>query len=310
MEMHEVKYFLAVADLLNFTRAAEHCNVAQPSLTRAIKKLENELGGPLFHRERQNTHLTELGRMMLPHLRSTYEAAQSARELARSVRSGETTPLRVGIGNAVAFSSLASLFADLRQSINGLELTVRQGPEPEICERLLAGEHDIAFIGEQSAMPDRVRAWQLYRERGLIALPIDHRLADRPMITPEEIENEAFISLAGIADRDRLVQAFGDHAPRVQHSSHSHAELLALVEQGFGLGVMPSHAPTPAGVTCRPLEDGRLEKAIVVAIVAGRPFNRATDICIRLTRARSWLLDGPAALETTRESAPIPERPR
>lgn len=288
MEMHEVKYFLAVADLLNFTRAAEHCNVAQPSLTRAIKKLETELGGPLFHRERQNTHLTELGRMMLPHLRNTYEAAQSARELARSIRSGETMPMRVGIGNAVPLSELSGLFADLRQTITGLELTIRQSPEPEIIERLLAGELDIAFIGEQSTMSDRVRAWQLYRDRGLIAMPIDHRLANGSTIAVEEIGQESFIALAGIADRQDLREAFGEHAPPVQHSSHSHSELLMMVEQGFGLGIVPARARTPENVTCRPLEDERLEKAVMVVIVAGRPFNRATDTCIRLTRARAW----------------------
>ena len=66
MEMQQVRYFLAVAEELNFTKAAEKCNVAQPSLTRAVKLLEGELGGPLFHRERANTHLSELGRMVQP----------------------------------------------------------------------------------------------------------------------------------------------------------------------------------------------------------------------------------------------------
>ena len=84
--MHQIRYFLAVARTLNFTRAAEECNVAQPSLTRAIQKLEDELGGLLLHRERQHTHLTELGRLMLPHLERTFAAAQAAKSLARGIR--------------------------------------------------------------------------------------------------------------------------------------------------------------------------------------------------------------------------------
>jgi DNA-binding MarR family transcriptional regulator len=68
MELHQIRYFLAVAETLNFNRAAERCNVSQPTLTRAIKKLEEELGGPLFRRERKLTHLTDLGRLMRPHL--------------------------------------------------------------------------------------------------------------------------------------------------------------------------------------------------------------------------------------------------
>ena len=66
MEMHQVRYFLAVAQLFNFTRAAEECNVTQPSLTRAIKQLEDELGGDLFRRERPKAQLTELGQRMYP----------------------------------------------------------------------------------------------------------------------------------------------------------------------------------------------------------------------------------------------------
>jgi hypothetical protein len=66
VEMHQIRYFLALCKEFNFTKAAERCNVAQPSLTRAIKLLEEEFGGPLVHRERVNTHLTELGRMVRP----------------------------------------------------------------------------------------------------------------------------------------------------------------------------------------------------------------------------------------------------
>ena len=78
MEMQQVRYFLALSNTLNFTRAAEECNVTQPALTRAIKTLEEELGGELLRRERQHSHLTELGRRMLPLLQQCYDAATSA----------------------------------------------------------------------------------------------------------------------------------------------------------------------------------------------------------------------------------------
>ena len=75
MEMHQVRYFLAVTEELNFSRAAEKCNVSQPALSRAILQLEGELGGPLFHRERHLTRLTELNEMVRPHLETLCEAA-------------------------------------------------------------------------------------------------------------------------------------------------------------------------------------------------------------------------------------------
>ena len=96
MEMQQVRYFVALADTLNFTRAAEKCNVSQPALTRAIQQLEHELGGPLFHRERGNTHLSELGRMMFPYLQTVEEQARAAREQARAVKKLERATLTIG----------------------------------------------------------------------------------------------------------------------------------------------------------------------------------------------------------------------
>src|SRR5215467_6576555 len=86
MEMQQVRYFLALSRSLNFTRAAEACNVSQPALTRQIQQLEAELGGPLFHRERQNTHLSELGRMMLPYLETIQQQTEAVKASSLAAR--------------------------------------------------------------------------------------------------------------------------------------------------------------------------------------------------------------------------------
>jgi len=82
MELHQIRYFLALCEELNFTRAGERCNVAQSSLTRAIKALENELGGALFHRERANTHLSKLGQKVKPFLEQAYRHVEAAHRQA------------------------------------------------------------------------------------------------------------------------------------------------------------------------------------------------------------------------------------
>src|SRR5437016_5616679 len=101
MEMHQIRYFLAVARTLNFTRAAEECNVAQPSLTRAIKLLEDELGGELFRRERSHSHLTDLGQRMLPLLQQCYDTAQGVKSLATAIKRGEVATLRLALSRTV-----------------------------------------------------------------------------------------------------------------------------------------------------------------------------------------------------------------
>ncbi len=108
MEMHQVKYFLATASELNFTKAAEICNVTQPSLTRAIKQLEDELGGDLFRRERPQAQLTELGQRMYPLLKQCYESAHGARMLASAIKSGEIGTLKLALSHTINLELLTS----------------------------------------------------------------------------------------------------------------------------------------------------------------------------------------------------------
>src|SRR3982750_2296638 len=125
MEMHQVRYFLAVADELNFTRAAERCHVAQLSLTRAIKLLEEELGGPLFHRERANTHLSELGRMVKPYLEQVYGQAQEAKRQAQEFPKLKKTSLKLGVMCTIQPNQLVELVSSLQTRHPGIELELK-----------------------------------------------------------------------------------------------------------------------------------------------------------------------------------------
>ncbi len=107
MELNQIRYFLTLCRELNFTRAAEQCHVSQPALTKAIKNLEEELGGELFRRERSNTHLTDLGRLMQPHLEQVLAATESAKSEAGSFKTAKKAPLRLGVSDS--FISLDSI---------------------------------------------------------------------------------------------------------------------------------------------------------------------------------------------------------
>ena len=127
MEMHQVRYFLAAARLLNFTRAAIECNVSQPSLTKAVQKLEEEFGAPLFRRERARTHLTEMGKAMLPHLQRSFDAAQTAKQMARGLGRAEIAPLTLGVARTVENAALQRVLAELGSGLVGLELALTSG---------------------------------------------------------------------------------------------------------------------------------------------------------------------------------------
>jgi DNA-binding transcriptional LysR family regulator len=158
MEMHQVRYFLAVARTLNFTRAAEECHVAQPSLTRAIKLLEGELGGDLFRRERPRTMLTPLGERMFPLLKECYDSAQSARALAAMINDGEIGALKLAVSSSIELGLILSHVNELRKSFSEIELKILRGTGPQIVEYLKAGDAELAVGTSIAEAWDRVLA--------------------------------------------------------------------------------------------------------------------------------------------------------
>jgi DNA-binding transcriptional LysR family regulator len=163
MEMHQVRYFLAVARVLNFTRAADECNVTQPSLTRAIKQLEAELGGDLFRRERP-TQLTELGQRMHPLLKQCYDAAVGARSLASSFKSGEIGALRIALTHSVDLSLLIPFLNEVKRQFNRLEFRFLRGNSREVAEMLKKGDAELGIAAEIDQDWDRLDTWPRFTE--------------------------------------------------------------------------------------------------------------------------------------------------
>src|SRR6516225_8091643 len=193
MELFQVRYFLALARTLNFTRAAEACNVSQPALTRAIQRLEEELGGPLLHRERNLTQLTALGRAMFPHLEAAHTAAEAAAAQAAAFRRCEGEPLRLGIDGTLSAQILAPVLNELQSRIESFELGLTEAASPDLMERMMAGELDSAIIVEPEKPPDRLDRWHLFRERCVVLCPEGHPLAAVEAVPVEALAKENFV---------------------------------------------------------------------------------------------------------------------
>ena len=126
MEMQQVRYFITLAKTLNFTRAAEECNVSQPSLTRAIRLLEDEFGGELLRRERRQSHLTELGQRMLPLMQQCYDAALSAKTLATAMKKNEIAPLSIAISQTINIAVFMPQLNELSRAFPGIQLKIKR----------------------------------------------------------------------------------------------------------------------------------------------------------------------------------------
>ena len=290
MEMHQVRYFLAVCRTLNFTKAAEECNVAQPSLTRAIQKLEEEFGGLLFNRERANTHLTELGRAMQPHLERTYEAAQSAKQLATAYKKGDVVHLRLGVSATVPADTVTSVLGGVRQAVPGFELTLDGGGDTRLLEEAVDGDLDLIVVGDDYELPERVRSWTLHREPLLAVMRGDHKLAAQASVAVSDFDGVEMIQLTNcpIAVRIRQMCSEAGVQPKFTVRAANCEQILSLIREGLGIATLPQSLAVGAGLVAKPIEGLNVERAITLGTVAGRRFSPASDAFIKLARTRDW----------------------
>jgi DNA-binding transcriptional LysR family regulator len=150
---------------LNFTRAAEQCNVTQPALTKAVQKLELELGGVLIHRERQLTQLTDLGKLVLPMLERAYAAAESVRTSAVEFQRKEIAPLKIAIASCVSAAIIESPLVEIARFIPGLQVELIEAETQDMVEMLLNGDVNAAIAGddELGELPVRIDHQRLSR---------------------------------------------------------------------------------------------------------------------------------------------------
>jgi DNA-binding transcriptional LysR family regulator len=290
MEMHQIRYFLAVARTLNFTEAADECHVSQPSLSRAIIKLEEELGGDLFRRERGLTHLTDLGRMMQPLLQQTFDAASSAKTLASSYRKGGTAPLRLAISETINMRVLLEPLAGLTEALPGLELKFFRGTAGEVAEHIKTGGSELGIAGPLAESWDRFKSWNLFARTFRLLVHKSHRLANNRSIAIRDLDGERLFGrpYCEVADRfAALLAANGIHQASYDTLA-SDADALELIGANLGVGILPATSPRQGNVKSLAFEGVDIECPTMLHAVQGRQHSPAAAGFIQLVRAANW----------------------
>ena len=308
MEMHQVRYFLAVARLLNFTRAAEACNVAQPSLTRAISMLEAEFGGDLFRRERRNTHLTRLGERMLPILRQCYESAQSAKALAFSVKTGGKVSLTIAIGDGVDIALIVPQIQELGRAIRGLEFVLVRGPQEKIAQDLKSGAAEVAVTESFDQPWDRLNLWPLFTERIVFACSKSHRLAGRGSVDLKDLAGEHSIVGNSCEALDAVLIALkADRKDTgVGLGLLSEHDCIALIDSNLAVGVLPARCAMSDGISTATFGTLEPTRSISAYSVSGRQRSPAANAFIKLLRAADWSTAGVVEPITLKQRLPCP----
>ena len=275
MELRHLRYFVAVAEELHFTRAAERLHIAQPPLSQQIRALEAELGVELFARTRRSVALTDAGAALLVRAREMLAVAQSLPEELKRVARGEVGELRIGFTSTLPLTRvLRDVVADHRRAHPRVALQLREMHTALQFEALRRGDLDVGLVRYNERAPDGIRLSLLRRDPLRLVLPATHRFARRKSVAIAECREEHFIGFPGSAGTGtgpllaRLCAQAG-FEPTIAQEAREATTQIGLVAAGLGIAVLP--APLEAvrieGVRYVPLSG---KEAVLVMSAATR----------------------------------------
>ena len=272
MEIHQLRYFCSVAETGSFTRAAEREQIAQPSLSQQIIKLEEELGVRLFDRLGRSVRLTEPGQIFLPRARAILNELRAAKEEVTDKQSSLAGPVSVGVIPTIAPYFLPARINSFCRKYPQASITVFEDVTARLLDRLRGGVVDLAIM----ALPTRghdLECFPLRTEALFAILPRNHGLAKRPSLSLKELRNEPFLLLRDdhcfretaltACKRARII-------PRVVFESGQFSSILAMVGAGLGISIVPEMAlERRPDCTFVLVDDERASRTIGIAVLKG-----------------------------------------
>jgi len=277
MELQHLRYFVAVAETGNFTRASERCHVSQPSLSQQIINLEKELQHKLFHRLGRKAILSEAGTVFLERARRIlFEVDDSKRELQDSP--ALERKITVGAITTLAPYLMPQLLALCRTRLPHLQVNLREDFRPDLTKAVLDGELDLAIVSLPVKDP-RISVETLFTETLMLVVGKPHPLASKPEVTIEDLVDQNFILLGTGSSLASQIQRFcGDHnfEPKIGYRCAQVATVKALVALGVGISILPQVALAA--------ED---RSKLIVKSLAGRTATREIGIIRHMQRYQS-----------------------
>lgn len=264
MEMNQIRYFLAVCEHRNFTHAASASNVSQPSLTTAIKKLEGELGGELFVRDRAGCRLTALGKLMRPRLQKIYDETRQAKaEAIRHMRL-ERVPLSVGVGETIGHSRISAAMERMRKRVPQAEIELIVATSSGLLAALRDGDLDVVVTSDKVS-EDLYRIDHLYEEDYRVVVSKSHPLSELKTISLSTLAETDMLDRLNCEMRDTMHGACADHGHELYAAYRSNRVdwLVDLARQGSGAVILPVTAiPSDIGLVSKPIDGLEISRTV------------------------------------------------
>ncbi len=277
MELRSLRYFIAVAEALNFVHAAEHLGISQPALSQQIKRLEEEIGARLLRRTRHKVELTTAGEVLLREARLTLVQAEQAVQKARRAAEGEIGYLRLGFVGSVLYSFLPEAIRTYRQRFPNVELQLQELSSQDQIDALRNGSIDLGILYDPVGT-DEIMTETVLEQPLVVALPTGHPLAERQSLALSELANEPFISLErssepALVDRLSAIFQAAGIVPRVAQEARQIQTVLGLVSAGIGISIMSTYIRNihHEGVTYVPIVEPSPQLRLSLAWKAGPP---------------------------------------
>jgi DNA-binding transcriptional LysR family regulator len=286
MDIHHLRYFLAVCDTLNFTKAADNCNVSQPALSRAIQQLEQEVGGLLFRRERNLTHITDLGMLLKPHFENIISELGQVKSDAKRFLTLEQANFNLGIMCTVGPTRFTSLLGHFSSRFPGISLQIAEGRPSQLSEKLYAGDIDVAIMASADGFPERFDLIPLYSERFVIAFPTGHRFSNMEEIPFAALNGENYLQRANCEYDGYLSNICTLAAVELQicHASEREDWIQNMIAGGLGICFIPEFSALIPGIETRPVVDPLVTREVCLVTMAGRRQSPAVSSFVKAVR--------------------------
>jgi len=291
MEMHQLRYVVAVARAGNFSRAAEQCHVAQPSLSQQVQKLEAELGERLFDRMKREVRLTPHGETFLRRALRILEEVDAAKREATDALDLPRGALTIGVLPTIAPYLLPDVIAEFTKKFPGVEIVVQEDTTARLLKLALDYEIDFA-LASQPIQNERLEIRGLFSEELLLALPPGHRLMRKRAVAVADLEGERLMVMKEEHCLGDQVLGFCDRRdvkPKISFRSSQLETIQALVCSGLGISLIPAMAARSKHEYLpeyRSLQSPRPERKIVTAWPKHRPPGRAAREFLKILSAR------------------------
>lgn len=270
MELRHLRYFVAVAELLNFRRAAEELHIAQSPLSHQIKQLEEEIGADLFTRTKRRVRLTQAGKVFFREARDILERASIAAERARRGARGEVGSLTLGYLTSMANDSLVKIVKTFRRNFPDVGLVLNDLVPDSILKGLLDRTIDVGFMRGMFET-ENLCVTPVWHETLIAVLPKTHGLARRTQMSIHHLKDEGFIMVPdqgamGWNDTIRAYCRSGGFTPKIVAEANQMQAVMWLVHAGLGVALLPASLQSMKrpNVVYRPLLDAPMVAGMMV----------------------------------------------